>query len=86
MEALAVGLPMVFYGTIPGQERLNAAWVVQQGAGINATDLDEATMTVLRPLDHPAQLEAMRVQARSLGRPRAAEDLVERLIIPHGKS
>lgn len=80
MEALAVGLPMVLCGTIPGQERFNADYVVRHGAGVAAHRPDDAAGRVLHLLDHPGQLAAMRAQAISLGRPQAAADIVEKLI------
>ena len=85
MEALSVGLPMIFCGTIPGQERLNAEYVIQHAAGVNAREPSAVTNIVLGLLDDPTQLEAMRAHAHSLGRPRAAQELVERLIIPHAR-
>jgi processive 1,2-diacylglycerol beta-glucosyltransferase len=85
MEALSVGLPMIFCGTIPGQERLNAEYVIQHAGGVNAREPSAVTSIVLRLLDDPTQLEAMRANARALGRPHAAQELVERLIIPHAR-
>jgi processive 1,2-diacylglycerol beta-glucosyltransferase len=81
MEALALGLPMVFCGTIPGQERPNADYVVQHGAGVMAKDAKDVIDTVLRLLDAPHELASMRSRAMALSRPRAAEELVERLIV-----
>jgi processive 1,2-diacylglycerol beta-glucosyltransferase len=80
MEALAVGLPMILCGTIPGQEQFNAEYVVQRGAGVMVPTAREAIAAVLRLLDDPTQLQAMRASALALGRPGSARDLVERLI------
>jgi processive 1,2-diacylglycerol beta-glucosyltransferase len=33
-ECLAAGRPLVLVGAVPGQESLNQAWVIEQGAGI----------------------------------------------------
>ncbi len=82
MEAFAVALPMVFCGTIPGQEQLNAEYAARHGAGIMAHTVDEVVQTLLRVLDEPEQLRLMREHARALGRPNAARDLVEELLNP----
>jgi len=86
MEALAMGLPMIFFNAIPGQERFNADYVIRHGAGLNAAHPAQVKETVLRLLDHPAQLDAMRSRALSLAKPTAAQQLVETLIAPatHG--
>ena len=88
MEALALGLPMVFCGVIPGQERFNAAYVVARHAGVMVSNVDEAVGAILRVLDDPIQLEAMRARAVALGKPQAASDLVEHLLVAssHGTS
>lgn len=83
MEALALGLPMIFIGTIPGQERFNAHYVASQGAGVIARGLEDAIHAVLRLFDDPSQRKAMQAKALALGRPHAAQELVERLIIPY---
>ncbi len=81
-EALASGLPMVLCGTIPGQERFNAEFVLEHGAAINAPKPEEAVARALELLDHPDRLTEMRCRAQAVGRPRAAEDVVEQLILP----
>jgi len=81
VEACALGLPMVFCGTIPGQERFNAQFAVQHGAGVMARSVKEVVSVVLRLLENPGALAEMRTNALALGKPRAAEDLVERLIV-----
>jgi len=81
-EALAVGLPMVFCGAIPGQERFNAAHAVRGGAALDGRDARGAVEAAARLLAHPEALSAMRQHARDLGRPSAAEELVRRCIVP----
>jgi len=84
MEALAVGLPMVFCGTIPGQEQGNADYVVRHGAGLKADQPDRCAATVLQVLEHPVQLQAMRSRALALSRPDAASQVVETCLMSHG--
>lgn len=80
MEALATGLPMILCGTIAGQEDLNAAYVVQQGAAVRAATPHEVARLMLQFLDHPEQLHALHEKATALGRPNAAQELVEQLL------
>lgn len=84
MEALAVELPMVFCGVIPGQEQFNAEHVVQQGAAVLTTTPEAAVDATVRILGDPARLEQMRERARRLGRPQAAEDIVDRFVCANG--
>lgn len=80
-EALAVGLPLVLFGFIPGQEEGNVPLVVKQGAGVYVEDPAEIARRVaewLRP-GHPA-LAAMAARARSLGRPEAADEAVAAIL------
>lgn len=83
MEALAVGLPMVLCGVIPGQESMNAVYAVEHGAAIRARHADEAVRLIQQLLDAPDRLQTMRRAAAALGKPRAAEALVEQLVVPY---
>lgn len=78
-EASTVGLPLVLCGVIPGQEQFNAEVVVREGAAVLTTRAEDAVAQVVALLNHPARLELMRTCARRLGRPQAAQDIVERL-------
>ena len=81
-EALATGLPLIICSVIPGQEQLNARYVASQGAAIMALHAPEALDAIRRLLDDPAAVRAMQERARALAFPRAAESVVERLILP----
>lgn len=77
-EALACGLPILLINVIPGQETGNANYVVDGNAG----DLAQDPMEVLEVLCHWLEKEgelyqARSVNARDLGRPRAAYDVAE---------
>ena len=84
MEALAVGLPMVLCGVIPGQERFNADYLVEHGAAVLTPVVEDAVAETLRLAAQPQALEAMRARALALARPRAAEDIVWRVVNPAG--
>jgi processive 1,2-diacylglycerol beta-glucosyltransferase len=69
-ECLAAGRPLVLVGAVPGQETLNQAWVVEQGAGIATTPdaVGEAVAGI-----GARELADMAANARGLGAPRAAD-------------
>ena len=79
-EALASGLPMIFSGSIPSQEQFNAKYVVEQGAAVMSQTPEDAARAVALLLEDPKRLEQLRERARGLARPRAAEELVQRLM------
>jgi len=77
-EALARGAAMVVVNPIPGQESRNSDFLLENGAAIKANNLatlDHKLTVLLRTPERLAQLKA---NARRLGRPRAAFDVVER--------
>ena len=84
MEALAMGLPMVLCGVIPGQERFNAEYIVQHGAALLTSGAEAAVAATLRLAAGPQALEAMRARAIAVAQPRAAQDIVSRLVSPAG--
>jgi processive 1,2-diacylglycerol beta-glucosyltransferase len=81
-EALALGVPLILYHAIPGQEQMNAQYVVRHGAALMATTPSALTRAVEQCLSEPGRLEALRHAAKHLGRPRAADDVVSRVIQP----
>ncbi len=72
-ECLAMGVPMVVYAPVPGQEERNADYVLEQGAALKAIDLVSLEYRVRELLAEPQRLARMREQARRLGRPQAAQ-------------
>ncbi len=78
-ESLACGLPMLLIDVLPGQEAGNAAYVVENGAGIRVDDPVEALETVFHWFDRDGvELTEFAHNARRLGRPGAAYDIAER--------
>ena len=80
-EAAAVGLPVVLYEYISGQEKGNLDYVRSRGAGVVALD-DEAVVAALDRLFAPdsAELEGMRVRSLRSARPEAARDIARFLL------
>lgn len=76
-ECLAMGVPMVVYAPVPGQEERNADYVLEQGAALKAIDLVSLEYRVRELLAEPQRLARMREQARRLGQPQAAQRVLE---------
>jgi processive 1,2-diacylglycerol beta-glucosyltransferase len=78
-EALAKRLPMLLYGSIPGQEESNAQFLVGQGAAVAASTPGELAEALEALLARPERLGAMRHVAARLSRPDAAAVVVAHL-------
>lgn len=74
-EALALGLPVVIFRPIPGQEEANADFLCDHGAAISARTTEELRAACERLLADAGLRQAMGRAARSLGRPHAARDV-----------
>jgi processive 1,2-diacylglycerol beta-glucosyltransferase len=79
-EALAKGLGFVIVNPIPGQEERNAAHLLEEGVAIRCNNLPVLGYKIDKLLSDPKRLAAMHANARRLGRPRAAYDIVEKLL------
>jgi processive 1,2-diacylglycerol beta-glucosyltransferase len=79
-EALAVGLVFVVVGPIPGNERRNADYLLEEGAGICCNDPAVLDYKIERLLDDTQRFELMKKNAMRLARPRAALDIVDTLL------
>jgi len=76
-ECLAMGVPMVVYAPVPGQEERNADYVLEQGAALKAIDLVSLEYRIRQLLAEPQRLARMREHARRLGQPQAARRVLE---------
>jgi len=76
-EALARGLAMVVVNPIPGQESRNSDYLLENGAAVKVNNLATLGYKVAGVLDPPGRLARLRENAKKLGRPRAAFDVVE---------
>jgi processive 1,2-diacylglycerol beta-glucosyltransferase len=79
-EALACGLPMAVFSPIPGQEERNTDHLLEEGAGIKCNELTTLPFKIDALLDDPARLARMRAAATALGRPHAAQTIVDTLL------
>ncbi len=79
-EALACGLPMAVVSPIPGQEERNSDHLLEDGAAIKCNELTTLPFKLDRLLADPPRLARMAAQARALGRPNAAHEVVRTLL------
>ena len=79
-EAMASGLPMAIYDPIPGQEERNSDQLLEKGVAIKCNEISILGYKVDRLLADPGRLKAMHESARKMGRPRAAETVVQTLL------
>lgn len=79
-EALVCGLPMVVVHPIPGHETRNSDYLLEHGAAIRVNHPRLLAHRVAGLLAEPRQLTRMRRAAAGLGRPRAAELIVDDLL------
>jgi processive 1,2-diacylglycerol beta-glucosyltransferase len=79
-EALALECPLVFYRSLPGQERANEACVEAAGAGIRAADRAGLTGTLAGLLADASRRGAMASAAGRLRRPEAARTVAKEIV------
>ena len=75
-ECLAAGAPMLTINPIPGQESRNADYLLEQGAAIKANNLATLTCKAEQLLKTPARLQELKRNARRVGHPKAAYDIL----------
>jgi processive 1,2-diacylglycerol beta-glucosyltransferase len=76
-ECLALGLPMLVRDPIPGQEERNCDFLLEAGAGLRANGPDSLRYKLRTLLADRPRLARMREAARRVGRPDAADRIVE---------
>jgi 1,2-diacylglycerol 3-beta-galactosyltransferase len=76
-EALNLGLPMVFYSRVPGQEDGNISYVVSAGAGIWAPQPEDVVAAIRDWIRHPEKHAQAAASCGRLARPNAARQVAE---------
>ncbi|HWU52249.1 MAG TPA: glycosyltransferase, partial [Tahibacter sp.] len=79
-ECLALGLPLIVFAPIPGQEERNCDYLLENGAGLKAVDAIALEYRVRRLLEQPQRLARLRDNARALGRPQAAVEVLRKVL------
>jgi processive 1,2-diacylglycerol beta-glucosyltransferase len=81
VEALAMGVPMILFRPIPGQEEGNAQFLIDEGVACridNVKELPEKTVKLLQ--DH-MKLDMIRGKSRELAKPQAAQTIADIIVI-----
>ncbi len=81
-EALAKGLPLLLLDAIPGQERMNADYLVKKGVAVEMKNIELAHEEINRLFDGKGVLEDMRSRIREIARPHSAMDVAELAFTP----
>ncbi|HEU4369255.1 MAG TPA: glycosyltransferase [Methylomirabilota bacterium] len=76
-EAMAAELPMLLYGSLPGQERHNERFASRAGIALAAPSRRELGRLMERALAEPDLLEDLRVRIRRMRRPDATRRIVD---------
>ena len=78
-ECLAMGLPMIIWNPIPGQEERNADYLLENGVALRANSAANLVFKVRKLAGEGERLEKMSEAARRLSRPDAAFRIAERV-------
>jgi processive 1,2-diacylglycerol beta-glucosyltransferase len=76
-EAAAAELPLLLFGSLPGQERQNERFAARAGIAFAARSRRELTLLLERALSSPRLLARMRRRMRGLQRPDASRHIVD---------
>ena len=79
-EALAKGLVFVIVNPIPGQEERNSDHLLEARVAIRCNNLPTLSYKLDRLLADSARFNGMQANARRMGRPNAAKEIVSQLI------
>ena len=78
-EALAKGLVFVIVNPIPGQEERNSDQLLERAVAIRCNNLPVLSYKLDRLLADPHRFSSMQANARKMGRPNAAREIVDRI-------
>ncbi len=83
-EALAAELPVICFGSLPGQETRNERFASMAGVALVASSGAQLQRVIGAALRDPVLLRNMRERIRSYRRPRAAAQIVELVLAGQG--
>ena len=78
-EALIAGLPIILYHRISGQEEGNVAYVIDEGAGVWAPDINDIIETLRYWLENPSKRQEAVDNAKRLARPNASREIAREI-------
>lgn len=76
-EALAIGIPLILFGSLAGQEEGNTEFLMQRGAAMTAGDEEELQRSLQEILFRKETAEKMMAAQAELARPYAARTIAE---------
>jgi processive 1,2-diacylglycerol beta-glucosyltransferase len=79
-EALVAELPLLLYGSLPGQERRNERFASRAGIALAARSRRDLARLLERALAEPELLEHLRERIRSVRRPDATRRIVDEVL------
>ncbi|WAH38797.1 MGDG synthase family glycosyltransferase [Alicyclobacillus dauci] len=79
-ESMAMGIPMILFKPIPGQEVINADFAVRAGVAVRAQHAKEAQQFLSKVQRHPEILERMRKAATQVPVLGAAQNIASRIL------
>jgi len=79
-EALAKGLVFVIVNPIPGQEERNSDHLLEAAVAIRCNNLPTLAYKLDRLLADPSRFSSMQANAKRMGRPNAAKEIVAQLM------
>jgi processive 1,2-diacylglycerol beta-glucosyltransferase len=79
-EALAVELPVVCFGSLPGQESRNERFAAMAGVALRARDAEELGRVLSLALGDPQIVRNLRRKIREIRRPDAGRAVAECLL------
>ena len=75
-ETLAMGCALLLLDPLPGQERYNCDYLLERGAARRVYENRRVGELIKELLESGEELERMRANARAIGRPFAARDIL----------
>ena len=78
-EALAKGLVFVIVNPIPGQEERNSDHLLERAVAIRCNNLPVLSYKLDQLLADPQRFSSMQANARKMGRPNAAKEIVDKI-------
>ncbi len=79
-ECLAMGVPMVIWDPIPGQEVYNSYHILEQGAGVMPNNALTIGFKIDRMLGDPKLLARMKKNAKAIAHPEAAKAILDAML------
>ncbi len=83
-EALAAELPVICFGSLPGQEARNERFAAMAGVALVASSLAQLQRVIGAALRDPVLLRNIRERIRLYRRPQAARDIVDLILARQG--